>query len=83
LRKNGTDIADSNGQVTVPSKHGSVNGAHIAAWNYVLSLNANDYVEFWWQAESTSVFMPTVAAGTSPVTPRTPAVIVTIQQVAW
>jgi hypothetical protein len=83
LRKNGTDIADSNGQVTVPSRHGSVNGAHIAAWNYVLSLNANDYVEFWWQAESTQVSMPTVAAGTTPTTPRTPAVIVTIQQVAW
>jgi hypothetical protein len=80
FRQNGTDIVDSNTQVSVPSNHGSVNGAACLAANLFVSATAGDYVQLYWQAESTAVSLATIAAGTTPVTPVAPSVIVTAQQ---
>ena len=80
IRKNGTDVAGSRGLISVPGKHGTTDGHAIISWNYVLSLNAGDYIEFYWQAESTSITIPYLPAGTSPVTPSTASVIVTVTQ---
>lgn len=77
IRVNGVDIPASTGQLTVPGKHGNINGQLVSSWNYLTKLNANDYVEFMWQAESTSVFMEFIAAGTTPVTPVSPSFAVT------
>jgi hypothetical protein len=82
LRKNGTDIPGSTGHVTVPGKHGSVNGAIISAWNYFVSVTAGQYIEFMWHADSTGVTLQYYPAGTAPTTPTTASVIVTVQQVA-
>jgi hypothetical protein len=77
IRVNGVDVPASTGQLTVPGKHGGINGQLISSWNYLNKLNANDYVEFMWQAESTSVFMEVIDAGTTPVTPISPSFAVT------
>lgn len=81
LRKNGTDLSYTTGMVAVPNKHGTIDGKIIASWNYVLTLAAGDYLQLWWQAESTNVYLADIAAGTTPTTPITPSVIVTVQQV--
>jgi hypothetical protein len=82
LRKDGTDIPGSTGHVTVPSKHGSVNGAIISAWNYFVSVTAGQYIELMWHADSTGVTLQYYPAGTTPTTPTTASVIATVQQVA-
>jgi hypothetical protein len=55
LKINGTVVTGSTGYIAVPSKHGAVNGHSIVGWNYFLSLNASDYVELWWETDSTTV----------------------------
>jgi len=65
----------------VPSSHGSVNGHCLPSWNYVLTMAANDYVEFFWQATSTDVTLAAYPAGTAPDTPETPSMIVTVIRV--
>lgn len=78
LRVNGADVPASAGQLTVPSKHGSVNGQTISSWNYLNKFNANDYIEFVWQAENTAVYMEAIPAGTTPTIPLSPSFAVTI-----
>lgn len=83
LRKNGVDVVDSNSTFSVPNSHGGVYGALVPSVNYVLTLAAGDYLQLMWVADSTQVQMDTLAAGTSPTTPRSPSVIVTATQVMY
>jgi hypothetical protein len=78
FRKNGTNIAASNSQFTVPSKHGSVDGHLIAALNFFVPLAKNDYLEIIWSAASTTVSLETIPTQTSPTRPATPSVIATL-----
>jgi hypothetical protein len=80
LRKNGADVVQSSGAISVPSSHGGTNGSLIASWNYVLTIPAGGYVEFYWSASSTQVSISPYAAGTSPVSPASPSMIVTVCQ---
>jgi hypothetical protein len=80
FRKNGTDLADSNTFLSVPSSHGGVDGHVVAAWNYVLSLTGGDYIELVWRTSNIAVSLQTIPAGVSPVTPLTPSVILTATQ---
>ena len=78
FRKNGTDIADSNSQWSVPNNHGSINGNLIAALAFTVTLNAGDYVEMVWAVTNTSIFINAYPAGTTPTTPAVPGVIVSV-----
>lgn len=81
FRKNGTtsaaDIANSNSQFTIPVKHAGTNGQLIAAVNFVDTVAAGDYYQLVFQVESTGVYIETIPAGTTPVTPVSPGVIFT------
>lgn len=81
LRLNGTDVVGSTGQISVPNSHGSVDGHILVGWNFLLSLNANDYIELVWGGSSTTLRIATTAAGTSPTRPSTASLIATFQQV--
>jgi hypothetical protein len=81
IRINGADVPWSTGFVSVPSSHGGVSGHCLPSWNYFLTMAANDYVEFFWQATSTDVTLAALAAGTTPDTPETPSMIVTVIRV--
>lgn len=83
LRKNGSDVADSNSKYSIPNRHGSTDGQLIAAINYVLTLAASDYLQLVWSTTSTQVTIDTFAAGVSPTVPLTPSVIVTATQVMY
>lgn len=62
LKINGTVVTGSTGFFAVPSKHGTTNGHALVGWNYFVSLNANDYVELWWETDSTQVTIQSYAA---------------------
>lgn len=81
IKKNGNDVTGSTGYISIPSSHGQINGHAIASWNYILTLNAGDYIEFYWSADSTAVTIQTYGTGTNPTTPSTASLIVTAQQV--
>ena len=83
LRLNGTDVTGSTGLVSIPAKHGAVNGHSIAGWNFVLNLTANDYIQFYWSATSALVSLQTYPAATSPTRPSTASLILTAQQVMY
>ena len=53
----------------------------IAALNFIAVVNANDYIQLMWQTENTNISIQTLPAGTTPVTPVTPSVILTATQV--
>ena len=76
IRKNGTDVTGSAGQISVPNKHGSVNGHTIAAWNYFVDLATGDYLQFYWGASSTAVSL-TASTASSPY-PSIASVIATM-----
>lgn len=82
LRANGVDVANSSTQVTVPAKHGGVDGHLVAAWNFLVFLGAGEYCELYWQADDTSVSLEHKAAQTSPTRPVTPSVILTVSFVS-
>lgn len=72
LRKNGVNVPDSAGQVRVQGN----NAETLAAWNYLVQLNAGDYIEIMWEVDDTSVQILYEAA--TAVHPAIPSVILTI-----
>lgn len=78
MRKNGTDVADSNSQFSIPNQHGGVDGHLIAALNLFIDMAANDYIELMWHTADTATTIQFIAAQTGPVRPATPSVIVTV-----
>ena len=81
LRKNGTNLTQSNSHLSMLEKHGSKNGGAIVTVNFLLSLTANDYIELVWNTTSTNVKIETIPLIVTPSTPATPSVIITIQQI--
>ena len=80
IKVNGTNLTGSTGFFAVPSKHGSFNGHGLVGWNYFLSLNANDYIELWWETDGTTVSLQAYAAGTN--YPSTASLITTINYIS-
>jgi hypothetical protein len=81
FRKNGTDIPESNGVITVAG--GSAAAKTIASWNYMLKLSAGDYVELAWRTSDINLQFIHEPSATSPTRPAIPSVIVTAQQVMY
>jgi hypothetical protein len=81
LRVNGTDVVGSTGLISVPNKHGGVNGHSVNGWNYFLQLNANDYVQLVWSTSAATTTIEYYAPGTSPTRPATASVIATVNQI--
>jgi hypothetical protein len=76
--KNGTNIANSNSRFSVPNSHGGTDGHLIAALNFWIELNANDYFELMWRTTSTAVSIQQIPTQTSPTRPATPSAIMTL-----
>ena len=83
FRVNGTNIDNSNSRFGFAPRKGAGDPFHtIAALNYFVSLNANDYVEIMWRTTDTGVSIEQYAAGTSPTRPAVPSAIVTMSFVS-
>jgi len=75
FKLNGTDIADSDTRLTVPSNAPYV----VAAWNFIVSVSAGDYVEISWFTDNSNVILEH-----EPITatyPAIPSVIITAAQI--
>jgi hypothetical protein len=72
LRKNGTNVPDSAGQIRIQGNNAEI----LAAWNYIIELNAGDYIELMWEVDNTSVIL--LAEVASAVHPSVPSVILTV-----
>ena len=75
FKLNGTDIADSDTRLTVPSNAPYV----VAAWNFIVSVAAGDYVEISWFTDNSNVILEN-----EPITatyPAIPSVIITATQI--
>ena len=82
FKKNDVTIPKSNSQFTVPKKHSGVEGHLIAALNYFVDLDANDYLEIVWHTNDSSVYIDAIPEQTSPIRPSTPSIIVTVSFVS-
>lgn len=82
FRKNGSNIVNSNTQLSIIARHGSIDGSCVFAVNFYFELQANDYIEMMWSTTSTTVRLDYLAAQTTPTRPATPSVIATMQYVA-
>lgn len=83
LKYNGTDYPNSASKFDIPSSHGGTPGSVIGTVNFVNSSapGGGDYVQLYWSGTSTLLSLKTIAAGTSPVYPQSPSVILTVVQV--
>ena len=83
FRKNGTNVASSNSKFYLPARKNTGDPSHlIAAMNYVLEMNANDYVEVMWRVSNTDVSLEQYPTDTSPTRPATPSTIITMSYLA-
>jgi len=83
LRKNGAgSIANSCTDISVPQKQGALSGYAVAAWNFMETLAAGDYVELMWSTPSASILIEVIAARSAPARPVAPSIILTVEQVA-
>jgi len=83
FRKNGTNIANSNSRFHLPARKSGGDPSHlIAALNFFLELQANDYVEVMWRVTDTGVSIEHFDTSTSPTRPAVPSAIVTMTYVA-
>jgi len=76
-RLNGVDIPYSAGISTVPAIHGGNPGTAIISWNLVQPVTAGDYMQLLFASNTGNTVCATYAAGTAPVHPVSPSVIVT------
>jgi hypothetical protein len=89
LRKNGTDIANSNSRFSPPARKSSGDPSHlIAVTPIMVDITAdNQYVEIMWRVSNTAVSIEAFAAvaanpGVTPAIPATPSVIVGITHIS-
>ena len=82
LARNGVAEPDSCTDITVPKKHGSFNGAAVAAWNFYYRAEKNEYFRLMWSSPSAQVYIAGLPARTAPVRPVTPSIILTVNKVA-
>jgi hypothetical protein len=82
IRKNGSDVVGSTGFISIPNRHGSVDGHGIYGWNFLFSLNAGDYIELWWSNTNTAVSIQHYPVGTSPTRPSTSSLVATMTYVS-
>ena len=83
FRLNGVDIPNSASIMEVQPRRGTVDGHIILALNFMLELNADDYIELYWTTDTGTTQIVTYSSSTiPPVHPASPAVILTVSFVS-
>ena len=78
IRKNGSDVVGSTGFISIPNRHGGIDGHGIYGWNFLFNLAANDYIELWWSNTNTAISIQAYPVGTSPTRPSTSSLVATM-----
>lgn len=83
FRKNGTNIDASNSRFFLPPRKSSGDPSHlIAALNFFIELQANDYVEVMWRVSDVGVSIEHYPTSSTPTRPAIPSIILTASYVA-
>jgi hypothetical protein len=77
LAKNGIAVEATNTQFFAPDRK----GIYIASWNFLVPLEAGEYVELMWYSADTGVFLSSLAEQVELGIPSVPSLIVTLTQV--
>jgi hypothetical protein len=80
LAYTGSNVANSNTQTDV-NKSASQLGRTVAAWNFMLPIKANDYVELMWSCNASTGELYSMGTQTNPIRPAIPSVIATLTQI--
>jgi len=80
LAYTGSNVANSNTQIDVNKVTGGL-GKQVAAWNFMLPIKANDYVELMWSCNSSTGQLHASGIQSNPNRPAIPSVIATLTQV--
>lgn len=75
LKKNGSNVANSATRIHIPSGK-----YQVAAWNFIVKLKHNDYVQLAWSVDTLNIAVEADPASTP--YPAIPSLIVTMNQVA-
>lgn len=75
LRKNGIDVSNSTGKVSIQGTQSEL----IPAWNFVIPLLGGDYLEIMWAVEDTAVQL--IAEAATAFCPAIPSVIATVTSI--
>lgn len=78
FRQNGVDVPQSAGRSAIAKKTGTGPGLLIVGWNQILDIYVNDYIELCFSSMTGNTVVASFPAQTSPVTPVSPAVILTV-----
>lgn len=85
LRKNGTDVPDTNSRFSISARKSSGNPSHLIVTTPIMvELAANDYIQVMWHVTDVGVNMEhfpavTYSAGVTPAIPATPSAIVQVE----
>jgi hypothetical protein len=82
VKKNGVDYADSATEMDLQPRKGAGNpNRQVITINYVATAAAGDYVQVFWAGDSLNLTVEALPAGSSPVYPAVPSIILTATQV--
>ncbi len=88
LRKNGSDVANTNSRFSIPQRKSVGSDSHlIATTSIMVELVANDYIQVMWHVTNTGVSIEqfpavTYSAGVTPAIPATPSAFVQVEFVS-
>lgn len=80
LSYTGSNVPNSNTQIDVNKSAGQL-GRAVAAWNWMLPIKANDYVEIKWSCNASTGQIVAAPTQINPTRPEIPSVIATLTQV--
>jgi hypothetical protein len=82
VKKNGVDYADSATEIDLSARKSTgVPNRQVLTINYVATAEAGDYVQVFWAGDNLDLKVESLPAGTSPVYPAVPSIILTAVQV--
>ncbi len=80
LAYTGSNYPNTNTQIDVNKSAGQL-GRQVAAWNFMLLIKANDYVELMWSCNASTGILAAAGTQTTPDRPAIPSVIATLTQI--
>ena len=80
LAYTGSNVANSNTTITLTKVAGSL-GRSVAAWNWMLPIVGNDYVEIKWSCNDVTGQIASQGTQSNPSRPAIPSVIATLTQI--
>jgi microcystin-dependent protein len=84
LKTNNVDYPDSATEIDLqPRKSSSEPNRQVITINYVATATAGQQVQVYWSGSSTNLRVESLPAGTSPVSPAVPSIILTAVQVMY